>query len=386
MHAQNLNAAQNPNSTSPSPASSSPASAGPTTASPPEPALAARNLHRVETRQRAATASAPKTMHAAKNDSYGGPHVVVTREVERPEVGPHDVLVRVHASTVTQGDRRLRAADYPGVLSVLGRLFSGVFRPRHPIGGSNFAGRVVQVGARVTRFAVGDDVFGSTMHGAHAEYLAVAESDSVAIMPARLGYAAAAVLPYGGGTALVFLRDMAQVRAGERVLVVGASGGVGRMAVQIARHLGAHVTAVCGSDAELMHRLGADEVIDYHCEDFTARRAQWDVILDTTEGDHFRKFRKVLSDTGRYLTLYVTPRVLLEMLATKLRGGPRALAGVALGSAERLVELGKLADAGVLGDVIAGRFPLRRAHEAHAFLEQVRPHGSVVIDVVGGSV
>jgi NADPH:quinone reductase-like Zn-dependent oxidoreductase len=160
-------------------------------------------------------------------------------------VGPRDILIRVHASTVTQGDRRLRAADYPGITSLLGRVFTGVFRPRHRIGGSNFAGRVVNVGAEVNRFAVGDDVFGSTLHGAYAEYLAVREDSAVERMPESTGYAEAAVLPYGGGSALAFLRDLGRVQPGERVLIVGASGGVGRFAVQVARQLDAHVTAVC---------------------------------------------------------------------------------------------------------------------------------------------
>ena len=325
-------------------------------------------------------------MRAVTNDQYGSPEVLTWSQVEHPRVGPRDVLIRVHASTVTQGDRRLRAADYPGFSRLFGRLFSGVFRPRHRVGGSSFAGRVVEVGAEVTRFAVGDDVFGSTMHGAYAEYLAVPEDSSVEHMPETTSYAEATALPYGGGTALVFLRDLGRVQPGERVLIVGASGGVGRFAVQVAKRLGAHVTGVCSAEAaELVWSLGADEVIDYRAQNFLESSARWDVVLNTVEGDHFRAVRPVLSERGRYLTLYVTLRVLFEMLASKLFGGPRALAGVAMGSAKLLSELRQLADEGALRDVIAERFPLERASAAHAFLENARPHGSVVLDVIGGA-
>lgn len=344
-------------------------------------------LDPAEARRGVETVELPKTsrMHAAKNERYGSPDVLVYCEVERPELAPREVLVRVHHSMVTQGDRRLRAADYPGFLALFGRLFSGILRPRHAIGGTNFAGKIVAVGRDVTRFSVGDDVFGGSMHGAYAEYLAVSEDFAMARMPAALDHAAAAVLPYGGGTALVFLRDLAKLRAGERVLVVGASGGVGRMAVQIARQLGAHVTAVCAGERALMQRLGAHEVIDYRKADFTEGSERWDVVFDTTEGDHFRRVRKVLNRKGRYLTLYVTPRVLLEMALSRLFGGPRALAGVAMPSASLLEDLAALASANKLGDVIARRYPLRRTHEAHAFLEEARPHGAVLIDVIGGS-
>ncbi len=324
-------------------------------------------------------------MRAIKNDQYGAPPVLTLCQIERPAVGPKEILVRVHATTVTQGDRRLRAADYPGMSALFGRLFTGLFRPRHPVGGTNFAGRVVQVGAEVTRFSVGDDVFGSSMHGAYAEYIAVAEKGPVAQLPESLGYADAATLPYGGGTALVFLRDMARVQPGERVLIVGASGGVGRLAVGLAKHLGAHVTGVCSTDSKLVRELGADETIDYRSEDFTQLGIKWDVIFDTTEGNHFRAFSRVLTASGRYLTLYVSLRVLLEMLLTKLRGGPRALCGVAMGDAQLLTDLGELADVGAVREPIAARFSLEQASAAHALLENEAPHGSIVLDVTDTS-
>ena len=320
-------------------------------------------------------------MRAATQTEYGTPDVLHVRSVERPTPGAREVLVEVHASAVTQGDRRLRAADFPGISAVFGRLLFGLFRPRHPIGGTMFSGRVVATGSEVTRFAVGDEVFGSVDRGAYAEYVAVAEDGPVARKPAGIDHAEAAAIPYGAGTALTFLRDLAEVRPGERVLIVGATGGVGRMAVQVAKHLGAHVTAVGSRDAELSRALGADEFIDHTAEDFTARDARWDVILDTTEGDHFRAFVGSLTDTGRYLSLYLTPRLLVQMAWSALRGGPRAMGGVALGSREGMEDLRALVEAGALRGVVAQRHPLSEVGAAHRALERGRLPGAVVVEM-----
>ena len=326
-------------------------------------------------------AAAPETMQAALNTRYGGPEVLALGTAERPRIGAEQILVEVRASTVTEGDRRLRAADYPGLSALFGRLVTGLVRPRHPVGGSTFAGKVVAVGSQVTRFCIGDDVFGSTMHGTYAQYVAVATKDAVATMPRGLSYAEAAALPYGGGTALTFLEDMAQLKAGERVLIVGASGGVGRMAVQLARYMGARVTAVCSGDAELVRELGAHEVINYKEENFLERGETWDVIFDATQGNHFRAFRAVLSPVGRYLTLYMSVRVLVQMLWTRLVGGKRALTGVALGGAESSERLRDWVERGALSPVIAARYPLSRIAEAHRVFETVRPHGTIVIEI-----
>lgn len=320
-------------------------------------------------------------MQAAMNTEYGSPNVLNVTEVERPTPGPREVLIEVAASAVTQGDRRLRAADFPGVSALFGRLLFGVFRPRHPVGGTMFAGRVAAVGDEVTRFEVGDDVFGGVDRGAYAEYLVLKEDGAIAIKPESVDYAEAAAVPYGAGTALTFLRDMAKVGRGERVLIVGATGGVGRMAVQIAKHLGAHVTAVGSRDAELARALGADDFIDYTVEDFTARDTRWDVIFDTTEGNHFRAFRGSLTATGRYLSLYATPRLLLQMAITSLRPGPRAMTGVAIGSAEGTEELRQLLETGALRAVVAQRYPLSEIADAHRALEGRRPAGDIVVEI-----
>ncbi len=319
-------------------------------------------------------------MKAAISPTYGTPDVLSMKEARRPEVGEQDVLVEVRASVVTQGDRRLRAADFPGISWLPGRLMLGLFRPKHPIPGTAFAGRVVAVGEAVTRFAEGEDVFGGCMHGAHAEYLAVPEGSPVALMPRDLDYAEAAALPYGAITALVFLRDIAKVQAAERVLIIGASGGVGRFGVQLAHHLGADVTGVCSRDHDLVRDLGAGRVIDYTRDDFTRNGERYDVIFDTTSENNFRRSCGSLNARGRYLSLHMSASLLFHMALTAFGGGPRALSGVALGDPEQMEAVRELVEQGVLRPVIAKSFTLEDLAFAHTFLEEGGVRGSVVIE------
>ncbi|TPV93918.1 MAG: NAD(P)-dependent alcohol dehydrogenase [Myxococcales bacterium FL481] len=320
-------------------------------------------------------------MRAATSRNYGTPDVLTLEDVPRPEVADGQILVAVHASVVTQGDRRLRAADFPGFTALLGRLFAGLRAPRHPVGGTNFAGRVVAVGRGVTRFAVGDDVFGSVGHGAYAEYLTVAEADPVAKLPSGLDYGEAAALPYGAVTALVFLRDVAKVQPGERVLVVGASGGVGQFAVQVARALGADVVGVARRNPEALRSLGASRVIDYSVEDVTRSDDRYDVVFDLVEGGTFRRYRRVLAPRGRYVSVYVTLRLLFEMVVSRWGDGPRAATGVAMGTAALISDIRDLVQRGALRPIVAGRYSLERIADAHASLENDKPFGSVVVEV-----
>jgi NADPH:quinone reductase-like Zn-dependent oxidoreductase len=321
-------------------------------------------------------------MRVAITPSYGPPSILQIAEAPKPHVGAHDVLVRVHSSPVTAGDRRVRSADFPGVSAVIGRLMLGVTGPRHAVQGTMFAGRVVAVGEAVSRFAVGDDVFGSADHGAYAEYLAVSEESSVATMPPGVGYDEAAAVPYGAGTALHFLRDLAAVQPGEKVLVLGASGGVGRYAVQLAKHLGAEVTAVCSRGAfEGVRALGADLLLDHRTEDFTLNGQRYDVIFDIADASSFRHSRGSLTATGRYMTLYISVPALLAVAWTALVGGPKALFAVVLGAQERTEELRELLAQGVIQPVFEAHFPLERLADAHALAEQ-GVHGEVMVDIV----
>ena len=319
-------------------------------------------------------------MKAATTTAYGSPDVLQITEVATPDLGARDVLVRVHASPVTQGDRRLRASDFPGFTWLPGRLMIGITRPRHRIPGTQFAGRVVAIGDAVTRFSVGDDVFGSTMHSAQAEFLSIPEDGPIARMPGQLDHAEAAAVPYGAVTALHFLRDMAAVQPGQRVLIVGASGGVGRFAVQIARHLGAVVTGAASSDFELVRQLGADRVIDYNAEPIVGATGQYDVIFDTSGAIGFRQCRHALTDKGRFLSLIVSARLLWQMLVTSIfRRGRRAHVGVALASAALLEDVRELVEAGALRPVLAQRYPLEHIARAHTDLETAGKRGSLVL-------
>jgi len=322
-------------------------------------------------------------MRAAITPRYGPPSILQLIEKEAPTIGEGDVLVAVHASPVTAGDRRIRAADFPSGSVLLGRLMMGLTSPRQPVQGTMFAGRVAAVGAGVTRFAVGDDVFGSVDFGAYAEQLVVSASGAVAKMPSGSTHVDAAAIPYGAGTALHFLRDLADVQPGESVLILGASGGVGRYAVQIAKHLGAEVTAVCSQPAlELVTDLGADHVIDHAAEDFTASDRCYDVIFDVADASSFRRCRDALTPSGRYLTLYISLQAIMATGWTALVGGKRAIFAISLGEQARIEALSLLLAQRVIRPTIAEHFPLEAVADAHA-LAETGIHGEVMVVVAG---
>lgn len=318
-------------------------------------------------------------MHAAMTPTYGPPEILQLTDVPEPTMGPRDIRVQVHASPITAGDRRLRSADFPGLSALPGRLLLGITAPRHPIQGTMYAGRVIAVGADVTRFQVGDDVFGGADHGAWAERIVVAEDSAVALIPAGVGYTQAASVPYGAGTALHFLRDLAALTPGEKILILGASGGVGRYAIQVAKHLGAEVTAVSSPEAfDLTRSLGADHVLDHRSQDFTTAGVQYDVIFDIADASSFRHSRNSLTPNGRYLTLYISLVALFTMGLTALIGGRRSLFSVAMGTQAQTEDLADLLGQGLLRAVVAHQIPLARLIDAHTLAEQ-GVHGEVLI-------
>jgi NADPH:quinone reductase-like Zn-dependent oxidoreductase len=319
-------------------------------------------------------------MRAVITPRYGSPDVLVHCEQPEPALGAKDLRIAVEATAVSVGDRRIRSADFPSISALPGRLLYGIFRPRRAVHGTTFAGRVTATGAEVTRFRVGDRLFGSVNHGANAEVLVVPEGASMAAIPEGLSAEQAAALPYGAGTALHFLRDLGQVQPGDRVLLIGASGGVGLFAVQLAKHLGAEVTGVCSAKHfDQVRAEGADQVIDRNRLDLAASGPRYDLIIDIAGATTFGRCRSALSPRGRFLTLHLGVGVLLHMLVAKLTRRPRVALGIALPNAAAHADLARLAAQGVFRPVLGPRFPLEHMAQAHRALEAGNPGGTVVV-------
>ncbi|MGK7295489.1 MAG: NAD(P)-dependent alcohol dehydrogenase [Candidatus Wenzhouxiangella sp. M2_3B_020] len=321
-------------------------------------------------------------MKAAVYREYGPPQVVRIEEVPTPEPGAGEVLVRVRVTTVSAGDWRLRSMDVPTGFGILSRLAFGLLRPRKGILGLAFAGEVAAVGDGVTAFAPGERVFGQAGDlGAHAEYLRIAADGPVVKTPAGLDDEAAAALPFGGTTALFFLRK-AEIAAGESALVNGASGEVGSAAVQLARHFGAKVTAVCsGGNADLVRDLGADRVIDYSQEDVTRGDARFDVIVDTAGTASYGRSKGILAPGGRLVQILGG---LPDMVRAPFVGwftDKRVIVGVAPGRAEDLRFLADLAVAGDLRPVIVRRFAFDEIVEAHRYVDSGHKVGTAIVTV-----
>jgi NADPH:quinone reductase-like Zn-dependent oxidoreductase len=320
---------------------------------------------------------------AVVHDRYGSSQVLRMEEVDRPEIGDGDVLVRVRAAGVDMGVSHLvRGRPY------LVRLVVGLRRPRRRVPGLDVAGVVEAVGARVTALRPGDEVLG-TCEGSFAEY-AAAPADRFVRKPASLGFEEAAALPVSGAAALRGLRDVGKLQAGQQVLVVGAGGGVGSYALQIARAMGAHVTAVCStSKLELVRSLGAERVIDYTREHFADRSERYDLILEMAGSGPVSKVRRALTPTGTLVLggdegggrwLGGVRRQLGALLvAPFVRQHIRAM--LSLVRADDLRDLCDLVDAGKLAPVVDRSFPLAEAAQALDYVESRKARGKVVLRV-----
>jgi len=334
------------------------------------------------------------TMKAASYEHYGTPDVVTLVDVPRPVPKPNELLIRVSATSVNSGDARMRRADFGSpVLTLFGRLFLGIFRPRTHVLGTAFAGVVEAIGDNVDRFKVGDRVFGSAGMGmgAHSEYIALAQDATVIKTPEQLSDEHASAIPFGGFTALYFLRDQAKLQSmqpGQRVLIVGASGCVGISCVQYAKSVGAHVTGVCsGKNAQLVRSLGADEVIDYTSVDFTKQAQRYDVIFDTVGAVSFGACKGVLNDGGKYLATEMSTAIICQLLTTRLLGRflgkKRVFGGVAMDKPEYLRVLKGLAESGEMAAVVDRVYGFDEIQAAHARVDTGRKAGSVVVTMKG---
>ncbi len=323
-------------------------------------------------------------MRAAVYRKYGPPSVLHLDELETPSPGPGEILLRVAATEVTKSDCELRKMRFPVAwLSIPLRLVFGWFRPRRPVLGAYLAGTVVSRGDRVTRFEVGDAVYGSTgfRFGGYGEYVAVSEDAALSPMPSGLSPSQAASMPLGGLNALHFMRH-AKIRAGERMLIVGAGGSIGVSALQIAKAEGARVTVVdAAHKLAWLRRLGADETLDFRKDTPLAAAAQYDIIFSVIAANHYARCLRALKPGGRFLT--ANPRFvdLLRAPFTNRFGKKRVTVAFASESIADLQELTQMLERGTLRPVVDREFPLEDAAEAHTRVEDEQRLGAVILRV-----
>jgi NADPH:quinone reductase-like Zn-dependent oxidoreductase len=320
-----------------------------------------------------------ETMKAIVWTQYGAPEIgLQLKEITKPTPKDNELLIKIHASTVTSGDSRLRRADPFAV-----RFFNGLFRPKKiTILGNELAGEIESVGKNVEQFKIGDKVFGQAGLGlgANAEYLCLPEDGSIAIMPSNSSFEEAAAIPFGGSTALHFLRR-GNIQSGNKVLVYGASGSLGTAAVQLAKHFGAEVTGVCSTtNIELVKSLGADKVIDYSKEDFTKSGELYDIIFDTNGKSPFSGCVKSLKQQGVYLrAVHISLSAIFHGLWVSLTTSKKVIGGLATERKENIEFLKGLIEAGKLKPVIDKRYPFEKIAEAHRHVDGGHKKGNVVV-------
>lgn len=332
-------------------------------------------------------------MKAVILTQYGSPDMLKLQEIAKPTPKPNQICVRVRANSLNFGDllaRNFKAVtprtfSMPGLLWLPTALAFGLRKPNITILGNEFAGEVESVGSAVTRYKVGDAVFGYTgpRMGANAEYVCIAENGMVAPKPANLSDQEAATLPYGALTALSLLRK-AGVKPGYNVLINGASGGIGSYAVQIAKIMGATVTGVCGTPRmDFVRSLGADKVIDYTRADFTQTQSgeRYDVIMDVIRKSTFGACKRVLAPKGIYLLVSFKMANVLQGLWTARRGGQRVMCTLSSETPADMQTIREWAESGALRTAIDRAFPLAQAADAHRYMESGQRTGPVVITV-----
>jgi NADPH:quinone reductase-like Zn-dependent oxidoreductase len=320
-------------------------------------------------------------MKAIVYEKYGPPDVLKLEEVEKPTPKEDEVLIKVFATTVTKYDCWARSSTAPPGFWLPSRIASGLRKPKLTILGTDFTGEIESVGKAVKQFMKGDQVFGFTSSlGAHAEYMCMPE-EGVVIKPANTTYEEAVAVVQGGLTALYFLRK-GSIQSGQKVLIYGASGGIGTYAVQLAKYFGAEVIGVCSTPKlEMVKTLGADKVIDYTKEDFTKNAQTYDIIFDTVGKTSVSRSLRSLEEKGLYIFATFGLVMLIRALWLTRKSSKRAIFGVIDESAEDLIFLKELIEAGEIKPVIDRSYPLEQTAEAHRYVETGHKKGNVVITV-----
>lgn len=320
-------------------------------------------------------------MKAIVHSKYGPPEVAKLMEVPKPSPKDNEVLVKVYSSTVNRTDSGLRSAEY-----FISRFFTGLFRPKYQILGCEFAGIIEEIGQRVTTFKKGDKIFGynDKTFGGHGEYLTIAETDAITTIPDGFSFEEAAAFTEGAHYALVDIRA-AKVERGQHVLVYGATGAIGSAAVQLLKHFGAIVTAVCNSkNVGLVKSLGAVTVIDYQTQDFTKTEAKFDFIFDAVGKSSFGQCKPLLTEKGIYISteLGKNGENLLFALTTPLSGGKRLLFPIPSISKEDVIFLKELVEKGEYKPIIDRYYRLDQIVEAYKYVESGQKTGNVILKIV----
>jgi NADPH:quinone reductase-like Zn-dependent oxidoreductase len=323
---------------------------------------------------------------AVLHTRYGPPDLLQFSDVNKPTPKDNELLVAIHATTVSTGDCNMRNFTFvTRSMLPFAKLMFGIRKPwKTRILGTELAGEVESVGKDVKRFKKGDRIVASTgmAGGGHAEYGCLPEGGAVALKSDSLSWEEAVAIPFGANTALYFLRDLGKIQPGQKLLVIGASGSIGSAAVQLAKHFGANVTAVCsGANVDMVKSLGADQAIDYTKEDFTTTADTYDVIFDIVGATSFRRCRHVLKPHGVFLQNIMEITGMVRILWTSIAGGKKLKGGVAMDSPARMNVIAELVVAGKLRPVIDRSYPLERIVEAFKYVERGHKKGNVVITV-----
>ena len=315
-------------------------------------------------------------MKAIVCTGYGGPEVLQETERAVPEYGKNDLLIRIKATSVNSGDCRVRRADPAAV-----KLFFGFTKPRKDILGTVFSGVVEQCGSAVTKFRVGDEVFGMSElnFGTFAEYFAISEDMAVTHKPRSISHAEAASIPFGATTALHFI-EKANIMSGDKVLIYGASGSVGIAVVQIAKNLGAHVTAVCSTEKiPLLVRLGADDVIDYTKEDFTENGEIYDVAFDIVNKLEYETIKSLVKPKGKIVLSAAIFKGMMIALKENIFGNKKVFVGMAEVNQKQMKVIAELVILGAIKPIIDRTYSFNDMQEAHGYVDAGRKAGSVVV-------